>query len=68
MFLLCQYDGITPQVSIYSGQPYNDDIDFGQTGAIVLQLAHDFLDKGYLLFAIYYTSHILIKKVNLLLW
>ena len=49
-FDLCHYNGIIFRVSVYSGQPYNDIIDLGQTGVIVLQLAHDFVDKGYSLF------------------
>ena len=55
-FELCQYDGIIFRVSIYSRQSYNDDINLGQTGAIVLQLAYDFLKKRYSLFVDYYSS------------
>ena len=48
---LCQYNGIILRVSIYLGQPYNDDKDLGRTGAIVLQLAHDlFLVECFSLF------------------
>ena len=50
LFVLCQYDGVILRVSVYSGPPSNDDIHSGQTGTIVLQLAHDFLDNVYSLF------------------
>ena len=41
----------------YSGQSFDDDQSFGQCGAIVLNLMHDFLDKGYHLFTgNYYNS------------
>ena len=42
---------------IYSGLPYPDIHDLGQTGAIVLKLMEDFLGKGYTVFADnYYNS------------
>ena len=56
-FESCQCNGIILRVPIYSGQPYNDDIDLGRTWPIVLQLAHDFLDNGCSLFVYnYYNS------------
>ena len=50
-FELYHYNIIIFRVSVCSGQPYDDNMNLGQTGLIALQLAHDFLDKGYSLFA-----------------
>ena len=54
---MCTSDGLIPRVSIYSGQSVDDDQSFGQSGAILLNLMHDFLDNGYHLFTDnYYNS------------
>ena len=46
-FELCESNGIILRISIYSGEGYEDANNLGQTGAIVLHLMDDFLDKGY---------------------
>ena len=54
---LCTSDGLILRASKYSGQSFDDDQSLGQSGAIVLNLMHDFLDKGYHLFTDnYYNS------------
>ena len=54
---LCESSGLILRSFIYSGLPYPDIHDLGQTGAIVLKLMEDFLGKGYTVFADnYYNS------------
>ena len=49
--------GLVLRSFIYSGLPYPDIHDLGQTGAVVLKLMEDFLGKGYTVFADnYYNS------------
>ena len=47
---LCTSDGLILRASIYSGQSFDDDQSLGQSGAIVLNLMHEILDKSYHLF------------------
>ena len=54
---MCESSGLILRSFIYSGLPYPDIHDLGQTGAIVLKLMEDFLGKGYTVFADnYYNS------------
>ena len=50
-YKLCELDGLTSRSFIYSGLPYPDTHDLGQTGAIVPKLMEDFLGKRYSVFA-----------------
>ena len=50
----CPYDGLLLRISIYPGQPYVDQQNLGQCGAVVLHLVHGFLDRGFSLFVYYY--------------
>ena len=49
-YVLCESDGITMNVKIYSGEATPDIHSLGQTGAI-LNLMENFLGKGYELYA-----------------
>ena len=56
-FELCESQGIILKVSIYSRERYNDPNVLGQTGAIVLHLMEEFLEKGYSIYTDnYYNS------------
>ena len=44
---LCTHDGLVFRVSIYGGQPLDDERDLWQTAAYVLHLMNDYLDKGH---------------------
>ena len=46
-FELCTPDGIILRCQIYCGHPFPDQYNLGQSGAIVIVLMNDFLDKGY---------------------
>ena len=62
---LCESDGLILRSFIYSGLPYPDTHDLGQTGAIVLKLMEDFLGRGYSVFAdIFYNSVKLAKHLS----
>ena len=45
-FELCQHDGLILRSSIYCGERYDDPLDLGQSGAVVMHLMEDFLHKG----------------------
>ena len=47
---LCQHDGLILQASIYCGIAYDDKFELGQSGAVVLHLMKDSLDKGHKLY------------------
>ncbi|KAI6648410.1 PiggyBac transposable element-derived protein 4 [Oopsacas minuta] len=65
LFQLCESDGIVLRVAIYSGESFFDEHMIGQTGAIVLHLMRDYLDKGYCVFTDnYYTSVTLTKIMS----
>ena len=54
---LCESRGLILRSFVYSGLPYPNIRDLGQTGAIILKLMEDFLGKGYTVFADnYYNS------------
>ena len=62
---LCESDWLILRSFIYSGLPYPDTHDLGQTGAIVLKLIEDFLGRGYSVFAnIFYNSVKLAKHLS----
>ena len=45
------------RTSIYCGEPHDDPNDLSQSGAVLMHLMKDFLDKGYQLYADnYYNS------------
>ena len=44
---LCTHADLVLRVTIYGGQPLDDERDLGQTAAYVLHLMNDYLDKGY---------------------
>ena len=47
---LCTHDGLVLKVAIYGGQAFSDEQNLGQTGAIVVHLMSEYLNKGYHLF------------------
>lgn len=70
-FELCQYDGLVVRASIYTGTPYDDPEELGQTGATVLHLMEDFVKKGYAVYCDNYynsvplTESLTAKKTNI---
>ena len=59
---LCQFDGLVFRICIQSGVAFDDVNDLGQTGAVVLHLPDDFLDKGYTLFVDNFYNSIPLSK------
>ena len=47
---LCTHDGLVLKIAICGGQAFSDEQNLGQTGAIVVRLMSEFLNKGYHLF------------------
>ena len=47
---LCTNDGLILRTSIYGGKSFEDTESLGHTGAIVLNLMSNYLDKGYHLY------------------
>ncbi|XP_064598479.1 piggyBac transposable element-derived protein 4-like [Liolophura sinensis] len=52
LYELCESDGMVLKILIYSGTRTNvdDDLQLGQSAAVVLHLMSDFLDKGHVLY------------------
>ena len=62
-FELCQSDRLILRASIYCCKSYIDHYHLGQSGAVVIHLMKDFLDKGYELYADNYYNSVKLSDV-----
>ena len=61
-FELCQYDGLVVRASIYIGIAYEDPGQLGQSGAVIMHLMSDYLEKGYQIYCDNYYNGIPLTK------
>lgn len=65
LYELCESRGLVLRIRVYTGTAIDDDMNMGQSGAIVMKLLDGFLDKGHVVFTDnYYNSVGLVKRLT----